>query len=84
MQPELYELAIKAVKDGSETALVMLTRLPDMDCDMKGWIFEYAFEDLLRSEPMISRRWVFKEARKIDNPVSLEDKMAHLKAEIAT
>jgi hypothetical protein len=74
---------MQAAKSGSETAMEMLLRLPDMDSSMEGWMFEYIFKESLKYEPVVSKRWVFHEARKIDNPVSREDKLASLRALIA-
>jgi hypothetical protein len=38
-KPELYSLAFKAAKSGSETAMEMLVRLPDRNELVKGLAF---------------------------------------------
>ncbi len=47
-------------------------KLPSRDASLSGWLFEYKFEELLKDEPIVSRRWVFNEARCIDDPSTLE------------
>jgi hypothetical protein len=74
MQPELYSLAFEAARNGSETAMEMIVRLPDMNELVKGWLFDYEFESLLMDEPVVSRRWKFRGAYKIDRPLTSEVK----------
>jgi hypothetical protein len=45
-----------------------------MSAEFKGWLFEYEFEESLKDEPLLSRRWVFKEARKIEEPGTVVEK----------
>ena len=54
----------------------MLMRLPSPDSPLSGWMFEYQPEAPLAiiDEPIISRRWTFKEARKIEAPMIEEEK----------
>ena len=52
----------------------ILMRLPSMSAEFKGWLFEYEFEESLKNEPLLSRRWVFKEARKIEEPGTVVEK----------
>jgi hypothetical protein len=82
-QPELYRLAIQAAKNGSEAAMEMLIRLPDMNAVFSGWLLEYEFAEELKDELLLSRRWVFKQARKIDGPGTVEEKRESLERLIA-
>jgi hypothetical protein len=52
----------------------ILMRLPSMSAEFKGWLFEFEFEELLKDGPLLSRRWVFKEARKIEEPGTMAGK----------
>ncbi|KAE8446264.1 hypothetical protein EG329_012350 [Mollisiaceae sp. DMI_Dod_QoI] len=70
--PLLYRLAIEAAQRRSAPAKEMLMKLPSRDASLSGWLFEYKFEELLKDEPIVSRRWVFNEARCIDDPSTLE------------
>ncbi|PMD19643.1 hypothetical protein NA56DRAFT_646968 [Hyaloscypha hepaticicola] len=74
--PVLYRLAIQAAKNASDAAREMLMRLPSPDSPLSGWMFEYQPEAPLAiiDEPSISRRWTFKEARKIEAPMIEEEK----------
>ena len=51
----------------------MLMKLPTSDGQLSGWMLEYQFETMLASEPVVSRRWVFKQAQNIDEPVTEEE-----------
>jgi hypothetical protein len=82
-QPELYRLAIQAAKNGSEAAMEMLIRLPDMNAVFSGWLLEYEFAEELKDEFLLSRRWVFTQARKIDGPGTVEEKREDLEQLIA-
>jgi hypothetical protein len=82
-QPELYRLAIQAAKNGSEAAMEMLIRLPSMNVVFSGWLLEYEFAEELKDELLLSRRWVFKQARKIDGPSTMEEKRKGLERLIA-
>ncbi|PMD19642.1 hypothetical protein NA56DRAFT_705352 [Hyaloscypha hepaticicola] len=64
--PKLYRLAIQAAKTGSEAAMEMLIRLPSMNAVFSGWLLEYEFAEELKDEFLLSRRWVFRQAKKID------------------
>lgn len=78
-QPELYRLAILAAKNGSDAAMEMLIRLPSMNAAFSGWLLEYEFEELLKDQQLISRRWVFKQARKTEDPGTVEEKRETLR-----
>jgi hypothetical protein len=69
-KPELYKLPFEAAKNGSETAIEMLVRLPDRNELVKGWLFDYEFEWALKDEPVVSRRWKFRGAYKIGKPLT--------------
>ena len=58
-------------------------KLPLPDGALSGWMFEYQFEKLLESEPVVSRRWVFKQAQNIDEPMAEEEKKIWLQKQIA-
>lgn len=73
-QPNLYRLAIQAAKNGSESAMEMLIRFPSMNAAFAGWLLEYEFAEELKDEFLLSRRWVFRQAKKIDEPGSVEEK----------
>ncbi|KAL3424179.1 hypothetical protein PVAG01_03459 [Phlyctema vagabunda] len=78
--PELYELAIAAVRAGSEAAMEMLVALPDMKSSYAGgWLFEYQFEEALSGDPIVGKRWRFGSAHKIDSPCTVEEKRERLK-----
>jgi hypothetical protein len=67
------------VRAGSEAAMEMLIALPDMNSSFSGgWMFDYQFEEALKSEPVISKRWRFRSAHKIDKPCSVEAKRARV------
>jgi len=71
----LYKLAIEAASNGSHVAMEMLIRLPGMDSTFNGgWLFDYEYESLLKSESIVSKRWRFRSAHNIDFPVSEQDK----------
>jgi hypothetical protein len=75
----LYELAISAVRDGSEAAMEMLITLPDMNSSFKGgWLFDYQFEDALKDNLAVSKRWRFRSAHKIDALATIEAKRYRL------
>jgi hypothetical protein len=61
----------------------MLMRVPESDKPLAGWMLEYEFEPLLAEEPVVSRRWVFRRARNIDNPNTAAEKRQLLKRLIA-
>ncbi|KAI0396034.1 hypothetical protein F5Y17DRAFT_456356 [Xylariaceae sp. FL0594] len=51
VRPRLYELAVGAVRDGSEAAMELLIALPDQHASFKGgWLFEYSTADPLKSK----------------------------------
>jgi hypothetical protein len=56
----------------------MLMKLPTSDGQLSGWMLEYQFETMLASEPVVSRRWLFKQAQNIDEPVTEEEKRRRL------
>jgi hypothetical protein len=62
----------------------MLMKLPLANDSLAGWIFEYQFEKLLESEPIVSRRWVFKQAQNINDPVTEDEKRQLLQIQVAT
>jgi hypothetical protein len=74
---------MQAAKNGSEAAMEMLIRLPDINAAIFGWLFEYEFEESLKDELLISRRWVFKRARNIQEPRTAEKKRESLEGFIA-
>ncbi|KAH9998885.1 hypothetical protein F4779DRAFT_605665 [Xylariaceae sp. FL0662B] len=79
LYPELYELAVKAVRSGSEAAMDMLTVLPDQNASFNGgWLFEYAFEESRKDHPVKSRQWSYRSAHKIDSPVDKATKRKKL------
>ena len=82
LQPEVYHLAIDAARRGSEAAVEMLMRLPQIDKPLTGWMFEYEFVEGLKEEPVISSRWTFKEARNIANPGTLDEKKQWLQSKL--
>jgi hypothetical protein len=45
-----------------------------MKAAFSGWLLEYEFAQELKDEFLLSRRWVFRQARKIDGPSSVEEK----------
>jgi hypothetical protein len=61
----------------------MLVRLPDRDGLVKGWLFDYEFECLLMDEPVVSRRWKFRGAYKIDEPLTTEMKRERIERILA-
>lgn len=78
-QPELYSLAIAAVREGSEAAMDMLVCLPDMNSTFNGgWLFDYVFEPALEDSPIKAKRWRFRSAHKIDQPCTVEEKRQRL------
>ncbi|TVY81086.1 hypothetical protein LSUE1_G003165 [Lachnellula suecica] len=73
--PELYYLAASAARKGSQAAMQMLTNLPDMKSSFEGgWLFDYQFEEALRTERILSRRWTFRSAHRINLPVTEKEK----------
>lgn len=57
----------------------MLVNLPDMNSKSDGgWLFEYEFDPASKDDPIISRRWRFKSAHKIDAPVTVEQKQQRI------
>ena len=62
----------------------MLMNLPLPDGALSGWMFEYQFEKLLEREPVVSRRWVFRQAQNIDGPMTQEEKKLWLQRHIST
>ena len=81
-QPKLYKLAIDAAKRGSSVALDILVKLPEKDGGFKGgWLFNYEFDELSKDDPVVSNRWKFRSAHRIDKPMSDEDKRGALKIE---
>lgn len=62
----------------------MLVRLPGANASLGGWLFEYRFEDLLKNDPTVSRRWAFYSAHEIDLPLSVEEKKYRLSLQIQT
>ncbi|KAJ2974735.1 hypothetical protein NUW58_g8562 [Xylaria curta] len=74
--PELYRLATKAAREGSEAALDMLVALPDQDETCRaGWLFEYSKEkpttysdvsDAGNTWP--KRQWVYRSAHRTIGP----------------
>jgi hypothetical protein len=54
----------------------MLMRPPSPESPLSGWMFEYPCEAPLAviDEPVISRMWTFKEARKFEDPKIEEEK----------
>ena len=69
IQPFLYRL-----KNTSEAAREMLMRLPSPDSPLSGRMSEYQPEARLTviDKRIISRRWTFKEACEIENPITEE------------
>jgi hypothetical protein len=61
----------------------MLVRLPDINGLVKGWLFDYEFESLLIDEPVVSRRWKFRGAYKIDEPLTPEMKKEKIERSLA-
>lgn len=55
-------------------------RLPQTDGPLTGWMFEYEFVEGFMDEPVISRRYEFKEARDIANPGTLDEKKQWLQS----
>jgi len=81
-QPKLYQLAIEAAKRGSAIALEILVRLPEKRFRFNGgWLFDYEFDELARNDPVLSNRWKFRSAHRIDRPVSDKEKRRFLKLE---
>jgi hypothetical protein len=79
----LYELASAAVRDGSEAAMEMLIALPDMNSTFSGgWMLDYQFEEALKYEPVINKRWRFRSAHKIDMPCTVEEKRRRLELQL--
>lgn len=74
MKPLLYELANAAARDSCEDTIDMLTKLPDMKAVTTGWLIDYQYEPALQHEPVISKRWRFRSAHKIDSPATVEQK----------
>jgi hypothetical protein len=66
---------MKAARDGSKIAMEMLVSLPDMGASFKkGWLFDYEFDEHSKDNLVVSRRWKFRSAHKIDDPISVDDK----------
>jgi len=77
--PDLYSLAMEAVRNGSEAAMEMLIALPDANSSFNGGLlFDYEFEEALKDSLVVSRRWRFRSAHKIDAPVTVEGKRKRL------
>ncbi|KAF4625373.1 hypothetical protein G7Y89_g12795 [Cudoniella acicularis] len=75
LYPELYSLAVSAVRNGSEAAMELLISLPDMNSSFTGgWLFDYQNEPTLAHELVKSKRWRYRSAHKIDAPVTTEAK----------
>ena len=77
-KPALYDLASSAARAGSEAAMEMLINLPDMNSSPNGWLLDYEFEEAFKNEPILSKRWRFRSAHKIDAPVTAEGKRRRL------
>lgn len=59
----------------------MLCSLPDMNSSFSGgWLFDYRIEEHLKDLPVISKRWVFRSARKINSSTAVEEKRKKLEA----
>ena len=82
-QPKLYRLAIQAAKNGSESAMEMLIRLPSVNAAFSGWLLEYEFAEELKDEFLLSRRWVFKQAKNIDDPGTVKEKREEVERLVA-
>jgi hypothetical protein len=66
---------MELARNGSKIAMEMLVSLPDMDASFtKGWLFNYEFDKHSKGNLVVSRRWKFRSAHKIDDPISAEDK----------
>jgi hypothetical protein len=52
----------------------MLIRLPSMNAAFAGRLLEYEFAEELKDEFLLSRRWVFRQAKKIDEPGTVKEK----------
>lgn len=77
-QPELYDLAATAARQGSAAALEMLVKLPLMNAGLGGWLFEYHFEEGMKENLVVSRRWTFGSAHEIAKPLAEEEKRQRL------
>ena len=70
---------MEAVRNGSEAAMEMLIALPDANSSFNGgWLFDYEFEEALKDSFIVSQRWRFRTAHKIDAPLTVEGKREHL------
>lgn len=57
----------------------MLIALPDMNSAFgSGWLLDYQFEDALKDNNIIGKRWIFRSAHKIDSPCTVEEKRKRL------
>jgi hypothetical protein len=66
---------MRAARSGSKIAMEMLVSLPDMGASFnKGWLFDDEFEKHSKGNLVVSRRWKFRSAHKIDDPISVEDR----------
>ena len=75
----MYGLAVEAVRNGSEAAMEMLIALPDANSSFNGgWLFDYEFEEALKDSFVVSQRWRFRSAHKIDAPCTVERKRKRL------
>lgn len=81
-RPVLYDLAVKAAKEGSTAAIDMLVRLPTFSGKLGGWIFEYQPEELMQDYLIESRRWIFCCAHEVDKPISTEVKRYFLQLQV--
>jgi hypothetical protein len=66
---------MKAARNGSRIAMEMLVSLPDMVASFKtGWLFDYEFDEHSKDNLVVSKRWKFRSAHKIDELILVEDK----------
>jgi hypothetical protein len=72
-QLSLYELAEDAARNGSESAMEILIKLPDRRSPCKvGWLFDYESNS---EEENLSCRWAFRSAHNINDAlVTSEEK----------